>query len=403
MKIGGIMRQFFIFIGTAFRIAIFDLVDSAFGNNLGIDSICVLSAFTIISWCAYVLGNLGKYAYDIRQKNFSECLLLQLLSSGATSIFLLIFCNKLPYIYHLTDRQYVLFSKCLLYLGLALPIKQIANFCENYITLQCKNRTLIISNVLFYALMIGLDLLVVIMGGKCYHLIITTNISYTVLFIYLCFAEKLWRQLNKIDKKALKQCCLDAKDIMIDRCLGKVATIVFNVLASYLGTELYALHGIGYAIATSSEEITDVWYKYQVVRLHGIEDKKEKHKTYLKIRKQTFLPCVALSYLLLLCLIVPMHGETNLLQAFIVSCLYMTQSILLCIYENARGFLTSIEETKVLRYGGLVGVLIRVPWSFLSIYTPLGIVGFALGSGIDFLIRGIYYAIESKKYIEIKE
>ena len=190
---------------------------------------------------------------------------------------------------------------------------------------------------------------------------------------------------------------------MIDRCLGKVATVVFNVLASYLGTELYALHGIGYAIATSSEEITDVWYKYQVVRLHGIEDKKEKHKTYLKIRKQTFLPCVALSYLLLLCLIVPMHGETNLLQAFIVSCLYMTQSILLCIYENARGFLTSIEETKVLRYGGLVGVLIRVPWSFLSIYTPLGIVGFALGSGIDFLIRGIYYAIESKKYIEIKE
>ena len=55
MKIGGIMRQFFIFIGTAFGIAIFDLVDSAFGNNLGIDSICVLSAFTIISWCAYVL------------------------------------------------------------------------------------------------------------------------------------------------------------------------------------------------------------------------------------------------------------------------------------------------------------------------------------------------------------
>lgn len=79
-----------------------------------------------------------------------------------------------------------------------------------------------------------------------------------------------------------------------------------------MGTELYALHGIGYAIATS------------IVRLHGIEDKKEKYKTCLKIRKQTLLPCVALCYILLICLIVPMHGETNLLQAFIVSCLYMS-------------------------------------------------------------------------------
>lgn len=70
---------------------------------------------------------------------------------------------------------------------------------------------------------------------------------------------------------------------------------------------------------------------------------------------------------------------------------------MLCIYENARGFLTSIEETKVLRYGGLVGLLIIVPWSFLSIFTPLGIIGFALGSGIDFFVREIYYSIEGKK------
>ena len=78
----------------------------------------------------------------------------------------------------------------------------------------------------------------------------------------------------------------------------------------------------------------------------------------------------------------------------------MTQCILLCINKNARGFLTSIGETKILRYGGLLGIVIRVPWSFLSIYTPLGIVGFALGSGIDFFVRGIYYVIECKKYVE---
>ena len=73
---------------------------------------------------------------------------------------------------------------------------------------------------------------------------------------------------------------------------------------------------------------------------------------------------------------------------------------MLCIYENARGFLTSIEETKVLSYGGLVGLLIIVPWSFLSIFTPLGIVGFALGLGIDFFVRGLYYANEARNMQE---
>lgn len=32
-----------------------------------------------------------------------------------------------------------------------------------------------------------------------------------------------------------------------------------------------------------------------------------------------------------------------------------------------------------------------------------GIVGFALGLGIDFFVRGIYYAINDKKYAGIKE
>ena len=69
------MGQFFIYIINALGVAIFDLVDSAFGNNLGLDSICVLSAFTIITWCANVMGNLGTYAYEVKMKYFSECVI----------------------------------------------------------------------------------------------------------------------------------------------------------------------------------------------------------------------------------------------------------------------------------------------------------------------------------------
>lgn len=42
------MKQFFIFLFTGASIAILDLIDSAFGNHISLDSICVMSAFTVI-------------------------------------------------------------------------------------------------------------------------------------------------------------------------------------------------------------------------------------------------------------------------------------------------------------------------------------------------------------------
>lgn len=42
------MRQFFVFLFTGTSVAILDLIDSAFGNHISLDSICVMSAFTVI-------------------------------------------------------------------------------------------------------------------------------------------------------------------------------------------------------------------------------------------------------------------------------------------------------------------------------------------------------------------
>lgn len=56
------MKQFFVFALTGASIAILDLVDSAFGNTINIDSICVMSAFTIIYWFICVICQIGEYA-----------------------------------------------------------------------------------------------------------------------------------------------------------------------------------------------------------------------------------------------------------------------------------------------------------------------------------------------------
>lgn len=397
------MKQFFILLLTGFGIAVFELIDSAFGNNLGIDSIVVMSAFTVICWCANTVGSLGTYAYNVRLKGFSECVILQLVSSSTVSLFLLLFYKQIPYIYSLSgDVQYELLSKCILHLAISFPLRRITEYFYDYAVLQCKNKVVVTSNVLFYVVMIVLDALVIMFKGQCYHLIITTNISYIIHFIYTFIAAEIWKDLNKIDLSEIKQSLISAKDIMIDRCLGKVATVIFNILASHLGTELYALHGIGYAIATSSECITNEWYKYQVIKLHEVTNTNEKLVKYKEVRRKTFLPAVALCYILMLILIIPLHGQTDLTSAFLISCLYMVQSIALCIYENARGFLTSLEATKILRSGGLVGIMVRIPVAVISIITPIGLIGFALGSSIDFLMRGIFYDYYARKSIKLQ-
>ena len=57
--------------------------------------------------------------------------------------------------------------------------------------------------------------------------------------------------------------------------------------------------------------------------------------------------------------------------------------------------MTSCEATECLRLGGLFGIFVRIPIAIISIVTPIGIYGFALGSGIDFFIRGLYYRHKS--------
>ena len=94
-------------------------------------------------------------------------------------------------------------------------------------------------------------------------------------------------------------------------------------------------------------------------------------------------------------MVLPMKGVVDFKSALIITLLYNTQCILLQLYENHRGFLTSCGATECLRLGGLFGIIVRVPIAIISITTPIGIYGFALGSGIDFFIRGLYYKYKS--------
>lgn len=389
------MRQFFIYTFVGASIAILELIDSAFANNISIDSICVMSAFAIVYWCINIFCKAGEYAYNIKLKYETECFILNIISTAICSILMILLRNQIPHLYKLTDRQYELFSICIFWKAVFLIFSKIESYFRTYIEITCQNKHIVISNIIFYVSMIALDALVIINHGECYHLIITTGLADVITVIYYIIFCRF--KFKRPSIKILKECIMSAKDILIDRVLGKVATVVFNICASYLGTELYALHSVGYGIATNVEEVTNCCYTYQVVRLKAIENVKDKYEESKKIAKKIFIPTVLISYVVAAIMVVPMKGSLNLLDALFITALYNSQSILIQLYENHRGYLTSCAATKCLRLGGLFGIISRIPIAIISILTPINIYGFALGSGLDFLVRGIYYWNESKK------
>lgn len=52
---------------------------------------------------------------------------------------------------------------------------------------------------------------------------------------------------------------------------------------------------------------------------------------------------------------------------------------------------------RCLMFDGLFGIFVRIPVALISYYCGFGIFGFGMASGIDFLIRGIYFKICSIK------
>lgn len=394
------MRQFYIFLINAVLVSVLDLIDSAFGNSISVDSICVLSAFTIIYWTVNVVCRVGEYAYKIKMGDESNCLALNIISTAICSAILILGRNIIPRLYDLTEVQYELFSLCLLYKGIFLMVSKLESFIYQYITLKCMNKQMITGNIIFYTSMIITDAMVVIGKGECYHLVLATGICDLIVTIYYVVFCQVLKNFKLPDKKGMWDCFLCAKDLLIDRMLGKVATITFAVCASHLGTVLYAIHSVAYTIATSTEEVTNCLYTNQVVQLQHIDNIKQKHDKSVALAKKMFVPATLVVYMVAILLIIPLKGDLEFGQVFSFVLMYATQCILIQLYENYRGFLTSCKTTKVMRYAGLVGIIVRVPIALIGGFTPVGIYAFAFGSGIDFLFRGLYYRRESLKIVK---
>lgn len=391
------MKQLWIFVLQGIFVGICEKIDTAFGNNISIDAICVLSAYTIITWVTYCIYQMGSYSYRIMLSKEKNNLLISVVVSLLLSVLVFALSDYIPYIYSLTEKQNVLFSKCLKMHALCIPFFSIGEFIYRYMLIKCMNKLMFVTNVIFYTMMIGLDAIVYFKGYDLDALIFSTFISYLVYDIIIVIYSGILKVEDNIELVTLKECLKHSTNMLIDRLLGKVATVTYNIYASKLGTEMYAIHSVCYSIAVFTEYITNSLYDYQIVRLKAYNDIKDKFNTCMGILKKVLIPLTILGYFSSFLLLMMVHGKVSIQSCIIPLILYCSQVFFIQLYESLRGYLTSLRKSELLKWAGLIGIFVRIPVTLIAYYCNIGIYGFALASSLDFLCRGFYFYICSKR------
>lgn len=388
------MGNFLFFIFQAAYTVLANVIDDGFANRIDIDSVIAYGSCIPITWVFKNIYNIGKYAYTNTQREEKTCMTLGFLVSIAMVALTLPFYDKIHLLYSLTDKQVQLFNKVLLCYLISVPIRQIGDFIFSYLMLQMESKKSFISDVLYWIVALATDVIVFVQKKPVYYLVIMTMLSYIVYDVYLIFASKIYQK--RVNIHFYKEAFSKGKDIVIDRILGKVATLTYCSLATRLDENLYAIHCIVYAIQCNSEDFTYNFSTYCIARLKMMQ-KGVISGVHILMKKYgiVLIPVIyAFSYLYLAIY----HGKVSFWACIPWLAVYATECISLVFYESYKAVLSVYSKTEYLKWGGLIGICVRIPFIFVAFKLGFGLWGFGFANALDFGARAIYFYSVAKKY-----
>lgn len=388
------MKQFLFFLFQAAYTILANVIDDGFANKVNIDSVIAYGSYIPLIWVFQSFYNIGKYAYINTQKEGKTCFLLGFITSILMVLIGLPIYQVIHHMYQLTSLQITIFNKLLLCYLLTMPLRQVGDYINIYLMYQLKNKLVFWADALYWAISITLDVFVYINKYPVHYLVITTGISYFIYDVFLLYKSKILKE--KLNKAFMKEAFLKGKDIVTNRVMGKVATLSYGVMAAQLSSPLYSIHCIVYGIVCNSEEFTSNFNIYCLSKLKLINNNimTEAKKIIKKYGCILLLLEYGFAYLLLLFY----HGTVSLTDCLPWLALYMTGSISLTFYETYKAVLSYYSKTEYIRYGGLIGIFIRIPITFILWKLGFGLLGFGLVYAIDFGSRAFYFFKMAQKY-----
>lgn len=394
------MKQFLILCVNGALSVVLGMIDTSFGNNMGIDAIIVLASWTTLYYLFHKIAMLGDCCYQCDPTKFTEGFIISIIMSGLAGVIVIVTSGPTSSLFEITEKQQELLIKCTVIYGLGIPISQIETMFNRHLILTGKNKELVSATVIFYIAMISWDAVCLFLHTECYWLIVGTVICNLFTDVYYVVICKCHKDFNKPDWSCLKEFLSRGCFMWLERVGNAIAYVLASVMSSYLGEMQYAMHSVCIGIASATEGVTDCWCQNQIVKLQdkSVEDKL---KIFRVERRRTFLPAVFISIVLALALFMPMKGALPVGTTFKYLLLYLSQIIFLCPYENYRGLLTSLKYTKCMPVNVLVGSIFRLLYVYICVVTPIGLYGLAFMVSFVFVLRALMYAVAIKKKYNI--
>lgn len=389
------MRQLYIFIAQFLFILLCEQIDTAFINNVSLDAICVLSAFHPIMWTMNKFRDMGIEGYKVVRKDRMNCFVVCIISSIFASILCISLSGIIPDLYSLTNIQKSLLHKCFILEGIGLLFQGMEHFIHSWLLLECRNKEAIKYSSIYYVMMIGADAFVYINGFSMeYFMLATTICNLVQVIIYFIFTDFLKKE--KITFYNIKVIVKHSVRILWDGLTGKVATLFYNIYASKLGTELYAIHAVCYNICTQEEYISNALYTFSLTHILKFNIK-ERYEEAKRIIKENIARLILIVYFIAFTLLLLTHGDVPMLNCVFYMLIYVSDIIPLIFYEVFKGYLVCAEKTSIIKNGGLIGILVRIPVVLIGYYSGFGVFTFAIPCLLDFSVRAIYFWLNSKK------
>lgn len=364
-----------------------NIIDDGFANRYSIDVIAAYGSYLPIAWTFQCFYNIGKYAYSNTLKNPKTCLLLGLSVNIVALIILLPFHQYIHVIYHLSQSQIKIFDWLVLLYLITSPLRQIGDFLCLVLMYDMKNKNVIIADILFWTTNLTLDVVVYFFRQPVWYLVITTAVGYFIYDIYLLVTSNILK--DKIVFSFIPETFKKGFDIVIDRLTGKVATLAYGSLASKLPEYDYAIHCIVYGVICNCEEFTNNFNIYCRTRLASLSNKIQTGSQFLIKKYGVILICI--EYVVSIFYLILYHGKIEYIDCFPWLLLYMSDAFSLMFYESFKAVLSCYERTDYLRYGGLFGIVVRIPYTYMTFKMGWGLFGFATAYTLDFGIRAVYF------------
>ncbi len=189
------MKQFLLLCINGALMTILGMIDSSFGNNMGVDAIIVLASLGTLNYLFRNVAMLGECCYQCDPTKFTESFIINVFTSILSGMLMVTASSLTASLFEVSQRQNELLVTCIVVYGVGLPISQAENFFKRYLIITGKNKELIGATVIFYISMIALDAVCLFLHTECYWLIVGTVTCNVITDLYNIIVCKCYKGL----------------------------------------------------------------------------------------------------------------------------------------------------------------------------------------------------------------